>query len=55
MVDRLHGEVEGHELHDRLQTAKGRADAEAGKTVLGDRRVDDALSAEFVEQPLVIL
>ena len=29
-----------------------RADAEAGKAVLGDRRVDDALVAEFLQQAL---
>ena len=42
LVDRLHGEVEGHELDDRLQAGHRRADADAGKAVLGDRRVDDA-------------
>ena len=40
LVDRLHGEVEGHELDDRLEAGERRADAEAGKAVLGDRRVD---------------
>jgi hypothetical protein len=52
VVHRLHGEVEGHELDDGLQTAKGRADAEAGEAVLGDRRVDDPLGAELVQQSL---
>ena len=27
VVDGLHGEVEGHEFNDRLETGKGRADA----------------------------
>ena len=29
-----------------------RADADAGEAVLGDRRVDDALGAEFLQQAL---
>ena len=32
--------------------AKRRADADAGETVLGDRRVDDALGAELLQQAL---
>ena len=35
--------------------AKRRADAEAGKAVLGDRRVDDALVAELLQQALADL
>ena len=52
LVDRLHGEVEGHEFDDRLQAGERRADAETGKAMLGDRRVDHALRAEFLQQPL---
>ena len=52
MVDRLHREVEGHELDDRLQTAHRRARAQTGETIFGDRRVDDALRAEFLKQTL---
>ena len=52
LVDRLHGEVEGHELDDRLQAGHRRADADAGKAVLGDRRIDHALGAEFLQQAL---
>ena len=52
LVDRLHGEVEGHELDDRAQARERRADADAGETVLGDRRVDDATIAEFLQQSL---
>ena len=48
LVDRLHGEVEGHELDDRLQARHRRTDADAGKAVLGDRRIDDAAGAEFL-------
>ena len=35
--------------------AKRGADAEAGEAVLGDRRVDDALGAELLEQALADL
>ncbi len=52
LVDRLHGEIEGHELDDRLQARHRRTDADAGKAVLGDRRVDDAAGAEFLQQAL---
>ena len=52
MVDRLHGEVPGHELDDGLQAGEGRADADPGKAIFGDRRVDHAGRAELVEQAL---
>ena len=52
LVDRLHGEVEGHELDDRAQARERGADADAGKAVLGDRRVDHAPVAEFLQQAL---
>ena len=52
LVHRLHGEIEGHELDDRLQAGERRADAQAGKAVLGDRRVDHALVAELLQQSL---
>ena len=55
LVDRLHGEVEGHELDDRLQARHRRTDADAGKAVLGDRRIDHAPRAEFLQQPLTDL
>src|SRR3546814_13596909 len=41
-----------HELDDRAQAAHRRARAEPGKAVFGDRRIDDALVAELVEQSL---
>ena len=31
-----------------FKTGKGRTDTDTGKPVLGDRRVDDALVAEFL-------
>ncbi len=52
LVDRLHGEVERHELDDRLQAGHRRTDADTGKTMLGDRRIDHAPRAEFLQQPL---
>ncbi len=55
VVDRLHGEVPGHELDDRPQAREGGADAQAREAVLGDRRVDHPADAELVEQPLAHL
>jgi hypothetical protein len=55
LVDRLHGEVPGHELDDGLEPRHGGADADAGKALLGDRRVDDALVAKLLQQPLADL
>ncbi len=52
LVHRLHGEVEGHEFDDRLQPRHRRTNADAGKAVLGDRRIDHALGAEFLQQAL---
>ena len=52
LVDRLHGEIEGHEFDDRLEPCERRADAKTGKAVFGDRRVDHALGAEFLQQSL---
>ena len=52
LVDRLHGEVERHEFDDRLQPGHRRADADAGKAVLGDRRIDHAPRAEFLQEAL---
>ena len=52
MVDRLHGEVPGHELDDRLEAGKGRADADSGKGIFGDGRVDHARRSELIEQAL---
>ena len=52
MVNRLHGEVEGHELDNRAQAAEGCAGGDAGKAVFGDRGVDHPLGAEFVQEAL---
>ena len=52
LVDRLHGEVEGHELDDRLEAGERGADAEACEAVLGDRRIDHALRTELLQQAL---
>src|SRR3546814_15614637 len=37
LVHRLHGEIEGHELDDRPQTAEGGTDAKPGEAVLGNQ------------------
>ena len=55
LVDRLHGEVPGHELDDRPQARHGRAHADAGKPLLGDGRIDHALRPELLEQALADL
>ena len=55
LVDRLHREVEGHELDDRPQSHERGSDAQPREPHLGDRRVDDAPGAELVEQALAHL
>ncbi len=55
LVDRLHGEVERHEFDNRLQAHERGTHAQAGKALLGDRRVDDALGPEFRQQALADL
>ena len=55
LVDRLHREVEGHELDDRPQPGKAGADPDPGEALLGDRRVDDPPGAEFLQQALADL
>ena len=52
LVDRLHGEIPGHEFDDRAQAGEGGADADAGKAMLGDGRVDDALRPDFLQEVL---
>ena len=52
LVHRLHGEIERHELDDRPESGKRRADPEPGETMLGDRRVDHAARPEFLQQTL---
>ena len=55
LVDRLHCEIEGHELDDWLEPGHGGADADSGEAGLGDRRVDHPARAEFLEQALADL
>ena len=50
MIDRLHGEVEGHELNHRAKSGHGGSDAKARETMFGNRRVDDAPIAELLKQ-----
>ena len=49
-VTYLHGEVEGHELTDGLQTLESGTDGDTGETHFGDGGVDDALRSEFVKE-----
>ena len=52
VVDGLHGEVEGHELHDRLEAVHRGAAPDTRETNLGDRGVDHSLGAELLVQTL---
>src|SRR5690606_30714624 len=52
VVDRLHREVEGHELDHRAQAAHRGARPDAGKAILGDRGIYYAPRTELLEQPL---
>ena len=52
VIDRLLGEIEGHEFDDRLEPAESGAHAEAGEPMLGDRRVDHPRGPEFRQKPL---
>ena len=52
LVNRLHGEIKGHEFNDRLETGKRRPDPDPGKPVFGNRSVDYPLVAKFVQKPL---
>src|SRR5262245_45712076 len=55
VINRLHGEIEGHELDDGPQAVERRAGSQPGKADLGDGRIDDALGAELLEQALAHL
>src|SRR6266404_6676067 len=52
LIERHKRKAERHELDDRPQSDHGRADAESGKTILADRRIDDPLRTEAFEQTL---
>src|SRR3546814_15165969 len=55
MIDRLHGEVEGHEFDDRPQATHRRAGPKARKTIFSDWGFDDSLRPELLEQALMPL
>src|SRR6187455_797159 len=55
VVDRLHGEVEGHEFDDRPEPGKGSTDPDASEAIFGDRSIDDAVWPELVEHALADL
>ncbi len=52
MVHGLHGEIERHELDDRLEPGERSANAETGEAVLGDRSIDHPHGAELLQQAL---
>ena len=52
LVQREQAEVAGHDLDDRAQARDRGADTGADEAVLGQRRVDDALRPELLEQAL---
>ena len=52
LVEGDEGKTEGHEFDDRPQPDHRGADAQAGKTIFTDRRVDDPLRSETFEQAL---
>ena len=51
-VERAADEIGELQLDHRPLAHPGRADGRADEALLGDRRVDDALLAELLEQPL---
>ena len=52
LIKRNEGKTERHELDNRPQPNHGGADAQARKTVLANRGIDDALRSEAIEQAL---
>ena len=52
MVNRLHPEVPGHELHNRLEAIHRRPDSEARKAVLRNRGVNHTLRAKLIQEAL---
>lgn len=46
----LHGEVEGHEFTNGLQTGQGRSHCDTSETHLGNRGINYTLGTEFVEE-----
>ena len=50
----VHGqrrEIAEHDVDDRTHAGHRRADADAGEARFGDRRIEHALGAEFLDQP----
>ena len=52
LIKRDERKTEGHEFDDRTQSDHGGTDTEAGKSIFGNRRVDNSLGAEAFEQAL---
>ena len=55
MINRLHREIEGHELNNRPQPGKGRPHRHAGKAMLSNRHIQHPLGAKLIQQPLADL
>eukprot|EP00128_Syssomonas_multiformis_P014289 Colp12_sorted_trinity150504_noHs@3256 len=52
LINSLHGEVEGHELANRLKASHGSANGKTSKTHLGNGGVQDTLRTELVQETL---
>ena len=52
MVDGLHREIKRHKFDDRPQPSEGGANANTCKTIFGNRRIQHALCAKFLQQAL---
>src|SRR5205085_11154518 len=52
LIERDQRKTESHELDDRPQSDHGRAHSQPGKSIFADRRVDDSLRPETLEQSL---
>ena len=55
LIERHERETKRHELNDRPQADHCRADSQPGKSVLADRRVDDAFGPKTLEQSWLTL
>jgi len=50
LIDGLHRKVEGHKLHNRLQTLHGRTNADASESCLCDRGIFHTLGTVFLQK-----
>ncbi len=52
LVNRLHGEIPGHEFDNGFQPGKTGTHTKAGEAMFGDWRIDHAARAKFIQQAL---